>query len=142
VIPDVVDIDVDIRTVPGTTRDDVDAMLADALGELAPHVEVTVLQDSPATQSPTGNPLWDALAARTQIAYPGAQLVPGLIVGATDARFFRERGSVAYGAGLFSPSMDFATFGARFHGNDERVDVASLGLATEFWIGVAEHLLA
>ena len=67
--------------------------------------------------------------------------MPGLIVGGTDARFFRERGAVAYGAGLFSPAMSFETFGARFHGNDERIDVESLGLATEFWIGIAEHLL-
>ncbi|MGH9133303.1 MAG: M20/M25/M40 family metallo-hydrolase [Ilumatobacteraceae bacterium] len=142
VIPDVIDLDVDIRTVPGTSREDVEAMLADALGDLAPHVEVSVLQDSPATESPTANPLWDAIAARTQVAYPGAELLPGLIVGGTDARYFRERGAVAYGAGLFSPSMTFESFGARFHGNDERIDVESLALSTDFWIGIAEHLLA
>jgi acetylornithine deacetylase/succinyl-diaminopimelate desuccinylase-like protein len=116
-------------------------MLADALGDLAPHVEVSVLQDSPATESPQANPLWDAIAARTQVAYPGAELIPGLIVGGTDARYFREHGAVAYGAGLFSPSMSFETFGARFHGNDERIDVESLALSTDFWIGIAEHLL-
>ena len=141
VIPDVIDLEVDIRTVPGTTSEDVAAMLADALGDLAPHVEVSILQDSPATESPTANPLWDAIAARTQVAYPGAELIPGLIVGGTDARYFRDRGAVAYGAGLFSPSMSFETFGARFHGNDERIDVESLGLATDFWIGIAELLL-
>ncbi len=66
---------------------------------------------------------------------------PGLIVGGTDARFYRERGRVAYGAGLFSPSMDFATFGSRFHGHDERIDVDSLALATQFWIDIARDLL-
>jgi acetylornithine deacetylase/succinyl-diaminopimelate desuccinylase-like protein len=142
VIPDVIDLDVDIRTVPGTSGEDVEAMLADALGDLAPHVEVSVLQDSRATESPRGNPLWDAIAARTQVAYPGAELIPGLLVVGTDARAFREHGAVAYGAGLFSPSMSFDTFNARFHGNDERIDVESLGLATDFWIGIAEHLLA
>jgi acetylornithine deacetylase/succinyl-diaminopimelate desuccinylase-like protein len=141
VIPDVIDLEVDIRTVPGTTSEDVAAMLADALGDLAPHVEVGILQDSPATESPTANPLWDAIVARTQVAYPGAELIPGLIVGGTDARYFRDRGAVAYGAGLFSPSMSFETFGARFHGNDERIDVESLRLATDFWIGIAEHML-
>jgi acetylornithine deacetylase/succinyl-diaminopimelate desuccinylase-like protein len=141
VIPDVIDLDVDIRTLPGVTRDDVDALLAEVLGDLAPHVEVSILQDSQATASSTANPLWDAIAARTQVAYPGAELIPGLIVGGTDARFFRERGAVAYGAGLFSPSINVGTFSARFHGNDERIDVESLGLATDFWIGIAEHLL-
>jgi acetylornithine deacetylase/succinyl-diaminopimelate desuccinylase-like protein len=141
VIPDVIDLDVDIRTLPGVTRDDVDALLAEVLGDLAPHVEVSILQDSQATASSTANPLWDAIAARTQVVYPGAELIPGLIVGGTDARFFRERGAVAYGAGLFSPSINLGTFGARFHGNDERIDVESLGLAADFWIGIAEHLL-
>ena len=51
------------------------------------------------------------------------------------------RRRTAYGAGLFSPGMDFATFGSRFHGHDERVDVASLALATDFWIGIATDLV-
>ncbi len=141
VIPDVVELEVDIRTVPGTTDDDVAALLAEALGDLAPHVEIATLQNYLPTESPVDSALWDALATRTQVAYPGAELIPGLIVGGTDARFYRDRGAVAYGAGLFSPSMDFATFGSRFHGNDERIDVASLALATDLWLGVARHLL-
>ena len=43
-IPDVVDIEVDIRTVPGDTEDVVDGYLAEALGELADQVEISVLQ--------------------------------------------------------------------------------------------------
>ncbi len=141
-IPDTVDIDVDIRTVPGTTRADVDAMLTDALGEFAPHVETTLLQESHPTQSPTDTALWDTVARHTQVAYPGAKLVPGIVVGGTDARFYRDRGRVAYGAGLFSPDFDSSAFGSRFHGHNERIDVESLGLATEFWIGIATDLLA
>jgi acetylornithine deacetylase/succinyl-diaminopimelate desuccinylase-like protein len=141
-IPDTVDIDVDIRTVPGTTRADVDAMLADALGDLAPHVEMTMLQEGEPSQSPTDNRLWDTVAKRTQVAYPGAHLVPGIVVGATDARYYRERGRVAYGTGLFSADFDSSAFGSRFHGHDERIDVESLGLATDFWIGIATDLLS
>ena len=141
VIPDTVDVEVDIRTVPGTSYDDVKAMLDDALGDLAPHVDVTDLQVGVATESPTDNDLWDTISKRTQIVYPDATLVPGLVVGGTDARFYRQRGRVAYGAGLFSPSLDFATFGNRFHGHDERIDVESLALATEFWIGIAQDLV-
>ncbi len=140
-IPDTVDIEVDIRTVPGTTRADVDAMLADALGDLAPHVEMTMLQEGNPSQSPTGNALWDTVAKNTQVVYPGAHLVPGLVVGGTDARYYRERGRVAYGTGLFSADFDSSTFGSRFHGHNERIDVDSLGLATDFWIGIATDLL-
>jgi hypothetical protein len=62
VIPDAVDIEVDIRTVPGTTKADVDAMLADALGDLADHVEIVDLQIGDPTQSPTDNALWDTIS--------------------------------------------------------------------------------
>ena len=142
-IPDVVDIDVDIRTVPGTTAGDVEQMLRDALGELYEHVEVSVLQHADPTASTFGesNALWETVSRHTQIAYPGAQLVPGLIVGGTDARFYRRRGVTAYGAGLFSPKIDVATFGSRFHGNDERVDVDSLGMSGNFFYGIARDLV-
>ena len=141
VIPDTVDVEVDIRTVPGTSYDDVVALLDDALGDLAPHVDITDLQVGTATESPTDNELWDVISKRTQVVYPDARLVPGLVVGGTDARFYRQRGRVAYGAGLFSPSMDFIAFGSRFHGHDERIDVDSLTLATDFWIGITRDLL-
>ena len=89
----------------------------------------------------SGNALWDSVAKHTQVAYPGARLVPGLIVGGTDGRFYRERGIPAYGAGLFSPDMDIATFGSRFHGNNERIDIDSLGLSGNFFYGIAKDLL-
>jgi di/tripeptidase len=37
--------------------------------------------------------------------------------------------------------MSMSTFGQRFHGHDERIDVTSLGLAAELWVGVSELLL-
>jgi acetylornithine deacetylase/succinyl-diaminopimelate desuccinylase-like protein len=73
--------------------------------------------------------------------FPPARPTPLLIVGFTDARIFRNMGAVAYGAGLFSPDVDPAEFGRRFHGNDERVDVESLRLTTQLWLDVAHDLL-
>ena len=60
----------------------------------------------------------------------GSSLVPFLTVGATDARFFRREGSVAYGYGLFSRKLSFDDYASMFHGNDERVDIESLVLST------------
>ena len=76
-IPDVIDIDVDMRTVPGDTKEVVDGYLAEVLGELADRVEISPIQEYESTRSPIDNPLWDALRTRTQVAYPGADLVPG-----------------------------------------------------------------
>jgi acetylornithine deacetylase/succinyl-diaminopimelate desuccinylase-like protein len=140
IIPDLVELEVDIRTMPGTSQADVDAHLREALGELFEHVEVSRIQQHDATESPRGNELWDALSSATQVAYPGAELMPGLIVGGTDARFFRDRGAIAYGTGLFSSEVTFEKFGTRFHGNDERIDTESLGLAADFWIHIAKEI--
>jgi acetylornithine deacetylase/succinyl-diaminopimelate desuccinylase-like protein len=122
--------------------DAVNGYLREALGELAGQVEVEPLFNDMASASSTRTPLWDILRRRTQVAYPAADLLPELIVGGTDSRFFRQKGTVAYGTGLFSPGMSFQQFASRFHGNDERIDVESLGLCTDYWLGVVEDLLA
>jgi acetylornithine deacetylase/succinyl-diaminopimelate desuccinylase-like protein len=140
IIPDVVDIEVDIRTVPGTSMEDVRGHLREALGDLMDHVETTPLQEFESTASPRDPRLWDTLTRATQVAYPDAELLPGIVVGGTDARYFRERGAVAYGTGLFSPEVTFESFGTRFHGHDERIDVASLGLAADFWVHIAREI--
>ena len=140
IIPDVVDIEVDIRTVPGTSMEDVRGHLREALGDLMDHVETTPLQEFESTASPRDPRLWGTLTRATQVAYPEAELLPGIVVGGTDARYFRERGAVAYGTGLFSPEVTFESFGTRFHGHDERIDVASLGLAADFWVHIAREI--
>ncbi|MDQ1425157.1 MAG: hypothetical protein QOD72_2655 [Acidimicrobiaceae bacterium] len=141
VIPDEVVIDVDIRTLPGQTGPDVEAMLADALGPLAGAVEVEVLQERPSTQSPMATPLWAALQRVVTKVYPDAALLPRLTAGGTDALFFRNVGTTAYGFGLYSPKVTASEFSARFHGNNERVDVESLGITTQCWLSLCHDFL-
>jgi acetylornithine deacetylase/succinyl-diaminopimelate desuccinylase-like protein len=141
VIPDTVDVEVDIRTVPGDSEDEVRRHLDKALGGLAEEVEVERLFSKPASVSPTGTPLWDVLGRVVDAHYPGARLLPRMIVGFTDAPYFRERGAIAYGFGLFSRALTAEAMGGRFHGNDERVDVESLALTTQAWLEVCELLL-
>ena len=136
VIPDTVDLDLDIRTLPGEDEASVRAVIAEALGDLTPKVEVVFAVDDPSTASPVSTPLWDALARVSSGFHPDAALVPFFVVGATDARFFRRLGSVAYGFGMFSDRLSFGQFSRMFHGDDERVDVESLRMSA----GMFEHL--
>jgi acetylornithine deacetylase/succinyl-diaminopimelate desuccinylase-like protein len=142
VIPDTVTIDLDVRTLPGEGPDEVAEHLREALGDLVDHVEVEPLMNDRASISRTDTPLWDALQRGVARAFAEATLHPQLTVGFTDARVHRELGAVAYGAGLLSPSVSPREFGRRFHGNDERIDVESLGLTTQLWIDVVRDLLA
>jgi acetylornithine deacetylase/succinyl-diaminopimelate desuccinylase-like protein len=141
VIPDTVELDVDIRTLPGVSGDEVDDTVREAIGDLAGRVSISRLIDDQSTASSFDNPMWNALGRQAQIAYPQASLLPQLEIGATDARFFRRKGTIAYGTGLFSPDVTYEDMISRFHGHDERIDQASLGLTTDLWLGVAQDLL-
>jgi acetylornithine deacetylase/succinyl-diaminopimelate desuccinylase-like protein len=141
VIPDNVVIEVDIRTLPGETSQDVDAHLREALGDLADAVEMETFSQYTSTMSPTTTPLWDSVQSAVSRPFPTAEIAPHLIVGFTDSRIYREMGAVAYGAGLFSPSLDAMAYSDRFHGNDERIDIESMALSTQFFIDVARDFL-
>jgi acetylornithine deacetylase/succinyl-diaminopimelate desuccinylase-like protein len=142
VIPDVVDVDVDIRTMPGDDTAEVTAHLEAALGaDLLARLDVEILMDDPASASRVDTPLWDALRRAVSVPFPDARLSPQFGVGFTDARVFRELGAISYGAGLMSPTLDRSEFSRRFHGHDERVDLESLRLTTELWERVIVDLM-
>jgi acetylornithine deacetylase/succinyl-diaminopimelate desuccinylase-like protein len=142
VIPDRVDLQVDIRTLPGQTAADIDAMLQEIIGDLADRVVVLSANHDGSTASPTDTPLWDALGRVAARFYPGSSLVPTMTVGATDARFFRRIGIPSYGFGLFSTKLRYEDYAVMFHGDDERVDVESLQLSTAMWKALAEDFLS
>ena len=97
----------------------------EALGDLADPVEIESNDDG-STESPIDTPLWDSLSPVTADSSKDSALVPFLMVGGTDNRFFRRAGSVGYGFALFSRRLAFEDYATMFHGNDERVDVESL----------------
>lgn len=142
VIPDSVELELDIRTLPGWTEQDVRALLTEAIGDLAPKVEIVEGFDDPPTASRAGTPLWDAMTALSAKFHPDARVVPFLMVGATDARFFRRKGSQAYGFGMFSNNLTFEQFATMFHGDDERIDVDSLAWSAAMFEQLARDFLS
>ncbi len=146
-IPDRAELVVDIRLIHGDSPDDADAYLRDAIGDdlmasievepLFPGMEALALDPS---ASPTDTVLWDALSDAISVAYPGAKVLPSIVTGGTDARYFRRRGVPSYGAGLLSPQVPMAEFLSRFHGHNERIDVESLQLTTQLWLDVFDRL--
>ncbi|MBT5137461.1 MAG: M20/M25/M40 family metallo-hydrolase [Acidimicrobiaceae bacterium] len=141
VIPDTVDIDVDVRTLPGETAVEVDAHLRAALGDLYDHVEITDLINDPSSVSRVDTALWDALQRAVERPFPSARLVPQMSVGFTDARVHRELGAISYGAGLLSPNVSQGDFSTRFHGHNERIDIESLHLTTRFYHDVVTDMV-
>ena len=144
IIPEQVDIALDVRVLPGDGRDEVTAMVAEALGDLFGEIDLQFTRpNDTATSSPMDNPFVEALGATARRFYEGAELLPMRMVGTTDARHFRRvLGTAAYGFGLFSDKLsidDIATMG---HGDNERIDTDSLELSTDLWEQLARDFLS
>ncbi|MFY9585916.1 MAG: M20/M25/M40 family metallo-hydrolase [Actinomycetota bacterium] len=141
VIPDHAELQVDIRTLPGQSGEDIDAMLREALGEYYDDVYIDPMSAMPASSSPIDTPLYETLNRITGRLAPGTTTVPFVSVGATDSRFFRKIGTTCYGYGLFSERIPFAEFATMFHGDNERIDVESLDLTTQLWEALIREFL-
>ncbi len=141
VICDRVTVQPDIRIVHGETVEGVVAELHSLLADFGDCVEIAVVRSGEPTESPTANPLWDALERAARRAYPDANLLASPLTGATDARWFRRAGIPAYGFGLLSRQVTPQQYWSRFHGNDERIDVESLRLSADMWEHLARDFL-
>ncbi|MGH8926741.1 MAG: M20/M25/M40 family metallo-hydrolase [Acidimicrobiia bacterium] len=129
-IPDEAEAEIDLRGLPGMDRDFVDEHLRKAMGRDGDRIEILPLADFEANFSGGADPLWEAIGDALQEATGVRRPVPTMMPVSTDARFFRSRGAVAYGVGLFDERVDFSEFLTLFHGNDERVSVGSVELTT------------
>lgn len=132
VIPDGAVGEVDVRTLPGQDRTDVHDHFRKAIGPPLDDLAVDEMENTPASGSPPDGLLWRALDRAREDLAPDAHLIPALIPVGTDARFFRPRGTISYGMGLFDHHVGFGDFLGMFHGHDERVSEESLRLTTEF----------
>src|SRR5215831_2968013 len=142
VIPDRVDVDVDIRTLPGIEPREVDAMIRDALGELADRVTIEPSdRRREGTISPVDTPLIAAIRRIATRMMPDSTVVPALTTGGTDAKFFRWKGIPSYGFGLQSLRIPYTEYPVMFHGNNERVDTESLKLSALMWEALAREFL-
>jgi acetylornithine deacetylase/succinyl-diaminopimelate desuccinylase-like protein len=141
-IPGSVELEIDIRTLPGQTRAYVREILVELLGDLVDDVAIEFIGGEwDASASPIAGALWDAVERASAAVYPEARCVPAITPGGTDARFFRREGAVSYGYGMFSRELTFDDYVAMFHAANERVDVHSMALMERLWSDIAIDLL-
>jgi acetylornithine deacetylase/succinyl-diaminopimelate desuccinylase-like protein len=117
VIPGTAEATVDCRLLPGDVPrlvlEDIRRCLDD------PGLKIEVLHASaffPPQRA--DSPLFREIEATVAAEVPGALTVPVLLPGATDSRYFRERGVPAYG---FEPMVRSVAEGELIHGDNERI---------------------
>ena len=139
VIPGVAEFEIDGRTLPGQTDDDLLRELRAVLGE---GVELEIIKSAPPiVTDPIASPLFDIIQRRILEREPGAVVIPYMIPGFTDAKYFTQMGARWYG---FSPVKIEKTSGIKFadmfHGHDERVPIAGLAWGVEVLDAVVRDL--
>jgi len=138
-IPDFAEAEIDLRALPGMTRGDIDTFFTKAMGAARDRLEIVPVADHEANSSPISNPLWEVVVDSIEELTGTRSVVPTMMPATTDARFFRERGSIAYGVGLFDDSIAFGDFLAMFHGDDERVSVRSVDMTVQLLSEILER---
>jgi acetylornithine deacetylase/succinyl-diaminopimelate desuccinylase-like protein len=131
VIPGSAEATINFRTIPGTTPEDLIAEIKKVIAD--PDIEIGLPRDairrppSSYKESPTDNPLYQALAHSAGKIWPGVPVTPYLFQAGTDAGAWRSRGVPVYGIYPYPISNEDLS---RMHGNDERVSVDSLDQGT------------
>jgi acetylornithine deacetylase/succinyl-diaminopimelate desuccinylase-like protein len=143
VIPSRAELQVDCRVPPGLGEDAARERIRDALGS-ADGYEISFFEDEQVigNRSSIDTPLMDRIRAFVEREDPGAVVVPTVLPGFTDSRWWREAfpDCVAYG---FFPQqrMDMFESAPLVHGADERIPVEDLGLAARFYAELAQEVL-
>ncbi len=125
--------EVDIRALPGQDETTVDEHLRKVLGaDLYDRLQIEPIMDYPAGSSPAAGPLWEAVGDGLEEVAGTRRRFANLISGTTDARFFRSKGAVAYGVGVFDDRIGPGEFAAMFHGHNEHISEESVGSTVDF----------
>ena len=123
--------------IPGHAEAELDGRIAvgsseaELLAELrrlaGPEIELELVMPShPPTASPVGTGLYGILERVVAEHHPGAVVVPSVIPGFTDAKFWSRLGTACYGFAPVRLEPSDGDFVALFHGDDERIPVAGL----------------
>lgn len=123
VLPSSGELELDIRTLPGQSDDDVDRAITEALGELAEHVTIERLLSERATASSIETKLYRTIEEVLREAHPGAVVVPILFPGGSDLRVGRRKGGVGYGFGSCASGATLGEVYSQLHAHDEHIAV-------------------
>ncbi|AZA08195.1 M20/M25/M40 family metallo-hydrolase [Corynebacterium pseudopelargi] len=137
VLPSHAWLELDIRTLPGQSDEDVDALLHEALEGI--DVEIEHLISEEATISPTDHPLYEVLEAVLVELFPGAQVVPTIAAGGSDLRFARRAGGVGYGFAAHAIERTLGAVHAQLHSHDEYLHLEDLDLSLRAYDAVVQR---
>ena len=138
VIPGTAEAELDVRLLPGEDPQaflaELRAVIADPTVEIVPPAAFRV-----PNQSPTDTELFRTIERVLARHHPGVPVTTKMLTGATESVLFRPLGIVAYG---FTPLLTTSEETATGHGDDERINEATVRRSTGIFYEVVKELCA
>jgi acetylornithine deacetylase/succinyl-diaminopimelate desuccinylase-like protein len=125
ILPGEAGVELDCRSLPGTTEEQMRAQVLDRLGDLADACTLDLVVSGPPVEASATTELYDVLAGTVRDHDPAGLPLPVMAPFATDAKHLARNGVPVYG---FSPLHvePGEHYLERYHGVDERVGVEAL----------------
>ena len=136
IIPDSCSAQVDIRILPGQDWNYVLKELKDIFGD----VKAEPLQYHQPSFSSSGNEYYRLTESTLKEFVGDVPILQMVGTGATDSRYLREMGVASYGIGVMTLNAD-QSLSDSVHGKNERIDIDSLRLKTDFLVRLAQRYL-
>ena len=135
VIPSAAEAELDIRLLPGT---DPDTVISDIKAHLADeNIKVESAGASRASESSMDTEDFAIIKEVHLAHFPDALAVASLLFGASDSRFFREKGIACYGV---CPMLIGLEDLGKIHGIDERISEENMIRGTAVYIDIVRKL--
>jgi acetylornithine deacetylase/succinyl-diaminopimelate desuccinylase-like protein len=136
VIPTTAYAEIDCRLVPSQDPEEFLDTLRLIIND--PKIELETIMGFTPAESDTDTDLYRAIEEVCHRHYPDAPVAPSVMTGFTDSHFFRDIGITCYG---FWPNVVPAKEMAGIHGNDERVSVENIKLATRLLLEILQEVV-
>ena len=132
VIPEKCEAVIDCRILPGQTAEEFKKFLKSKVSAAEINLQVEKVPDP--TESPMDSELYRAVERVVAKNDPTGVVTPFLMTGATDSRFFRQKGVTAYGFVPFKSAVQPDVYLSTIHGVDERLPIDGLEFSARmFW---------
>ena len=136
IVPDSCEAEVDIRVLPGQDKE----YVVKELGRVIGNAEIEITQHNAPTFSASDTEFYQLVSDTMKESIGDAMILPCVSSGGTDSSCLREIGIPCYGIGMMALNLD-TKMRQSIHGKDEKIDIDSLQLKSDFLISLARRYL-
>lgn len=143
VIPSECEATFDCRLLPGQKPSQAINLIRELLESIGlGKFTIEIIQSNESSESSYETPLYNTIDSTLREFEPNCSVVPLLMTGGTDSRFFRQEGSICYGFHPMLPEIASGRIIKREHGIDERISVENLVFGTSVLFEVVRRFMS